>query len=58
MLLSGLTSFADWIGSNEEWFAFGTPEDCDDLEGWFQKRRVHAEQALDAIGWGSRTPLS
>ena len=22
MFLSGLTSFADWIGSNEDWFPF------------------------------------
>lgn len=58
MLLSGLTSFADWIGSNEDWFSFGTAEDCDDLEGWFQKRRAQAERALDAIGWEPRTPLS
>jgi CRISPR-associated endonuclease/helicase Cas3 len=58
MLLAGLTSFADWIGSNEDWFSFGTTEDCDDLDGWFQKRRVRAEQALDAIGWEPRTPLS
>lgn len=58
MLLSGLTSFADWIGSNEEWFPFGTPEDCDNLPGWFHKRKVCAEQALDAIGWGYRIPLS
>jgi CRISPR-associated endonuclease/helicase Cas3 len=58
MLLSGLTSFADWIGSNEDWFSFGTLQDCDNLEGWFQKRRVQAEQALDAIGWEPRTPLS
>lgn len=58
MLLSGLTSFADWIGSNEDWFTFGTAEDCDDLEGWLQKRRIRAEQALDAIGWEPRTPLS
>lgn len=58
MLLSGLTSFADWIGSNEEWFNFGTPEECEDLPGWFQKRRVNAEQALDALGWERRTPLS
>jgi len=57
MLLSGLTSFADWIGSNEDWFSFGTPEDCADLLGWFQKRRAHADRALDAIGWGPRTPL-
>ena len=58
MLLSGLTSFADWIGSNEDWFNFGALQDCDDLEGWFKKRRVRAEQAMDAIGWGPRTPLS
>ena len=58
MLLSGLTSFADWIGSNEDWFEFGTPEDCDDLQAWFDKRRKCANDALNAIGWGSRTPLS
>lgn len=58
MLLSGLTSFSDWIGSNEDWFHFGSPEDCEDLPGWFQKRSAHADQALDAIGWAPRTPLS
>ena len=58
MLLSGLTSFADWIGSNDEWFPFGTPEDCDDLQGWFEKRKGCAERALNAIGWNHRTPLS
>jgi CRISPR-associated endonuclease/helicase Cas3 len=58
MLLSGLTSFADWIGSNEACFPFGTPEDCDDLHGWFQKRRMKANQALDSIRWEPRTPLS
>jgi len=58
MLLSGLTSFADWIGSNEEWFPFGTVEDCDDLHDWFQKRRIRANQALDSLRWEPRTPLS
>jgi CRISPR-associated endonuclease/helicase Cas3 len=58
MLLSGLTSFADWIGSNEVWFPFGTPNDCEDLHEWFRKRRARADQALDAIGWEIRTPLS
>lgn len=58
MLLSGLTSFSDWIGSNEDRFPFGSPEDCEDLPGWFQKRRGHADRALDAIGWEPRTPLS
>jgi len=57
MLLSGLTSFADWIGSNEDWFSFGTPEDCEDLSGWFEKRKERAGYALDAIGWEHRVPL-
>lgn len=58
MLLSGLTSFADWVGSNEEWFPFGTPADCDVLHGWFQKRQMLANQALDRLGWQPRIPLS
>lgn len=57
MMLSGLTSFADWIGSNEEWFPFGSPDDCDNLQEWFAKRRDCAEQALNIIGWQVRTPL-
>jgi CRISPR-associated endonuclease/helicase Cas3 len=58
MLLSGLTSFADWIGSNEEWFPYGTIEDCENLAAWLHRRSVNAERALDAIKWESRTPLS
>jgi CRISPR-associated endonuclease/helicase Cas3 len=58
MLLSGLTSFADWIGSNEDRFPFGSPDDCEGLHEWFRKRRASADQALDAIGWETRTPLS
>lgn len=59
MLLAGLTSFADWIGSNETWFTFGSPDDCSDLKQWFDSRRqVNAERALDSIGWLSRIPLT
>ncbi|MFA5862100.1 MAG: CRISPR-associated helicase Cas3' [Candidatus Thermoplasmatota archaeon] len=58
MLLAGLTSFADWIGSNEAWFPFGTPANCEDIQEWFRKRRAGADQALDSIGWESRTPLA
>jgi len=59
MLLAGLTSFADWIGSNEAYFPFGTPEDCDDPAAWFQTRRtINAEAALDQIGWLPRLPLA
>ena len=58
MLLAGLTSFVDWIGSNEDWFPFGTPNDCDDLHYWFQKSLMKANTALDAIGWKPRVPLT
>jgi len=57
MLLSGLASFADWIGSNEEWFPFCTLKNCGDLSAWFSQRRENAELALDSIGWANRTPL-
>ncbi len=58
MLLAGLTSFADWIGSDEEWFPFGTPDGCGDLNAWFESRRACAEHALNASGWEARTPLA
>lgn len=59
MLLAGLTSFADWIGSNETFFPFGTPEDCDDLTAWFNLRREkNAENALSQAGWLPRSPLT
>lgn len=59
MLLAGLTSFADWIGSNEQYFPFGTPDECADLSGWFETRRQHnAEEALDKTGWLPRLPLA
>jgi CRISPR-associated endonuclease/helicase Cas3 len=57
MLLSGLTSFADWIGSNEAWFPFGTAQDCSDLAAWHSRSDQQANLALDAIGWETRRPL-
>ena len=59
MLLAGLTSFADWIGSNETFFPFGAPDDFDDLADWFDERRKkNAEDALSQTGWLPRLPLS
>jgi len=59
MLLAGLTSFADWIGSNETYFGFGAPEDCADLLSWFKTRREnHAKAALNTLGWLPRLPLA
>ncbi|NMG75344.1 CRISPR-associated helicase Cas3' [Aromatoleum diolicum] len=58
MLLAGLTSFADWIGSNTDWFGFADQVATDEPDKWFGARRINAEQALDAIGWQPRTPLA
>lgn len=59
MLLAGLTSFADWIGSNEAYFPFGAPGDCHDPTAWFHTRRaINAENALSQIGWLPRLPLA
>ena len=57
MLLAGLTSFADWIGSSEKYFSYGSRDDCADLPGWWRRRRETAEQALADIGWLPRDPL-
>lgn len=58
MLLAGLTSFADWIGSNTAWFDFGNVEQTTDPARWFRTRHLNAERGLDAIGWRPRTALS
>lgn len=57
ILLAGLASFVDWIGSNEEWFPFGTVADCQGLDRWFNSRHENAIKALDALGWLPRDPL-
>jgi len=53
--LAGLTSVADWIASNTEWFPLGERED--DLAAYQADARQRAAQALKAIGWGRSTPL-
>lgn len=58
VLLSGLASFADWIGSNEDYFPFGNVEDCSNPSQWFYQSRIKANKALDGIGWEKRMPLS
>lgn len=47
--LAGLTSVADWIGSNEDWFPHG--ERADLLTEHFRVASKLAELALDEIGW-------
>lgn len=47
--LAGLTSVADWIGSNPEWFPLG--ERADSFAEHFVHGKRLAVQALQAIGW-------
>jgi CRISPR-associated endonuclease/helicase Cas3 len=53
--LAGLTSVADWIGSNVEWFPLG--ERADTLAGHYEQALCLAERALDAIRWPHYSPL-
>ena len=53
--LAGLTSVADWIGSNVEWFALG--ERHDKLADYFNDAKALAATALRAIGWTGFHPL-
>jgi len=59
MYLAGLTSVADWIGSNEAFFPrFVTPEhprtDAFDVDAYFGESRTKADHALEELGWLDR----
>ncbi|MBM4285877.1 MAG: CRISPR-associated helicase Cas3' [Deltaproteobacteria bacterium] len=55
--LAGLVSVADWIGSNEEFFQFTSPET--DHREYPTLARRRARQALAALGWlGWQEPQS
>ena len=54
LLIAGLTSVADWIGSNADCFVYQPlPVDCD---AYFQDARVRAQGALDRAGFRRLTP--
>jgi CRISPR-associated endonuclease/helicase Cas3 len=53
--LAGLTSVADWIGSNPEWFPLGERHDL--LVEHHADARVRADIALTAVGWAHYQPL-
>ncbi len=49
VLLSGLASVADWIGSMQDYFTFGTPYVAAEVYASLSERR--ALRALKALGW-------
>ena len=53
--LAGLTSAADWIASNPEWFPMR--ERCDGLTDYYDDACRLAESALQHIGWRHHRPL-
>lgn len=54
--LAGLTSAADWIASNPEWFALGQ-RGIDALASYYQNSCRLARIALTQIGWHAYRPL-
>lgn len=56
MRLAGLTSFADWIGSNSYYFGFQS--DIPDPDAYYRSRLVIARRALAELGWKPRVPLT
>jgi CRISPR-associated endonuclease/helicase Cas3 len=55
MYLAGLTSVADWIGSNQKFFPpYGNADRAADgfsIDDYSQQAKVQAYAALDALGW-------
>jgi len=54
--LMGLTSFADWLGSDANHFTY-TNGKTSDYKRYFQAQCMKAEAVLDKIGWRNRVPL-
>jgi CRISPR-associated endonuclease/helicase Cas3 len=54
--LAGVCSFADWLGSNQDFFPF--EPDMRDLQAYWIQSQDRAEKALEKIGWTQRLPLA
>jgi CRISPR-associated endonuclease/helicase Cas3 len=54
--LAGVCSFADWLGSNQDFFEFAP--NMTDLASYWQRSLQQASEAIDRIGWTQRTPLA
>lgn len=54
--LAGLVSVADWIGSNEDYFPFASPEI--NSADYLKRARRQAQDALKGLGWLGWNPPS
>ncbi|HNN07104.1 MAG TPA: CRISPR-associated endonuclease Cas3'', partial [Leptospiraceae bacterium] len=58
MRLAGLTAFADWIGSNTEYFQYAKePEKYFSLNEYLKEAKEKAIKALDSLGWHKKSSL-
>ncbi|RIK42485.1 MAG: CRISPR-associated helicase/endonuclease Cas3 [Chloroflexi bacterium] len=57
MVLAGLVSVADWIGSDERYFPYARAEALD-LPTYTAQALARAQTALDALHWTGWTPAS
>ena len=48
--LAGLAVLADWIGSNQTWFRYRSPDDFEDLEDYLRYAREKADRAVVEAG--------
>jgi CRISPR-associated endonuclease/helicase Cas3 len=60
MWLAGLTSVADWIGSNEEFFPYAVGSAGEETslnhQTYLERARAQARDALQRVGWTGWTP--
>lgn len=57
MYFAGLTTAADWIGSNEYWFPWRHDLKPDGVANYFIEAKRKAEYALNQIRWPLLTPV-
>jgi len=50
VLLAGLCSVADWVGSNLEWFPYA-PKGADDIDAYVALARQRAVEARESLFW-------
>ncbi len=56
MVLAGLTSVADWVASNEDFFPYAPANET--LEGYFKKTQIRASKAIESLKWKWQPPKS
>jgi len=56
VLLAGLCSVADWVGSNTKWFPYAPDAGQGNLSAYLEQARNRANQAIEDLCWNTWTP--